>query len=114
MSIARTYFFNKMGDDDLAGLFGKRENFFLENVDALNPTIARIQAMLNSEGMSSAVLRAPANPAPAFSELFPPLGLIGALFRALASSARPRADVTLRLTSNTSVSVIFARPRSSG
>lgn len=111
MAIPRTYFFNQMGEEDLVMLFRRRENFFLENVEALDLAIARIRATLGNEGMSSVVELVPTNPPPRFNDLFsstvPVLGLAWAFFRGLASFARPRHDVTLRLTSNTSVSVVF-------
>lgn len=113
MSAARTYFFNKINNDDLARLFGNRENFFLENVDSLDRTVTRIQAMLSEEGLSSVVVHAPINPPPSPGDLLATIPIVGVIWAALqgaGSIARPSGDVTLRLTSQTSLSVAFSRP----
>ena len=113
MTVARTYFFNRMDGDELARLCNAREDFFLENVDDLEPAIGRLQAMLGNAGLRSAVEHAPLNPAPGLGDLasaaVPALGLIWASARLLGFAVRPRADATLRLTSNTSISVVFSR-----
>ena len=113
MTMARTYFFNRMDGDELARLCNAREDFFLENVDDLRDAVGRIQAMLDSAGLRSSVEHAPLNPAPGLGDLVsaavPALGLIWASVRLLGSAVPPRADATLRLTSNTSISVVFSR-----
>lgn len=113
MQVARTYFFSRMDGDELAGLCDAKEDFFLENIDDLELAVARLQAALGNAGMSSAVERAPLNPAPGVGDLVslaaPLLGLIWSSTSALGSAARPQADATLRLTSNTSMSVMFSR-----
>ncbi len=113
MTVARTYFFNRMADNELAGLCGAKDDFFLENIDDLESAVARIRAMLKQAGMRSEVEHAPLNAAPGIGDLLsavaPAVGLIWASVRALESTGHPRADATLRVTSNSSLSVVFSR-----
>lgn len=113
MTVARTYFFNRTSSEELADLCGRREDFFLENVDELNPALARIQALLGANGLSSAVEHAPLNPSTGLGDLLsaavPAIGLMSGLVQAAGWAMRPASDVTLRVTSETSVSVAFAR-----
>jgi len=112
MSVARTYFFNRMAGDELARLCGAKADFFLENVDDLELAVTRLQALCRNEGMSSAVVRAPLNPAPGIGDLVsaavPLLGLIWTSAQTVGAAVQPQADVSLRLTSNTSISVVFS------
>lgn len=55
MSVARTYFFNRMAGDELARLCDAKADFFLENVDDLELAVTRLQALCRDAGMSSAV-----------------------------------------------------------
>lgn len=117
MTLARTYFFNRTSSATLAELCSRREDFFLENVDDLNSAVTGIQAMLSAKGMSSAVEHAPLNPPVGWGDLLsatvPAIGLLSGLASGLArvigSATSPSIDVTLRLTSATSLSVIFAK-----
>lgn len=116
MTVTRTYFFNRLTSDALADLCGKQENFFLENVDDLNSVVARMQAMLSAQGLTSAVEHAPLNPPAGWGDLLsavaPAISLASSLAmglsRGYAGATRPTIDVTLRLTSATSLSVVFA------
>ncbi|MCG7328129.1 hypothetical protein [Achromobacter sp. ACRQX] len=111
MSVARTYFFNRMAGDELARLCDAKADFFLENVDDLELAVTRLHALCRDAGMSSAVVRAPLNPAPGIGDLVsaavPLLGLIWTA-KTVGSAVHPQADVSLRLTSNTSISVVFS------
>lgn len=112
MSVARTYFFNRMSGDELAGLCGAKADFYLENIDDLELAVTRLQTLCRDAGMRSVVVRAPLNPAPGISDLVsaavPLLGLIWSSAQAVGATAHPQTDVTLRLTSNTSISVVFS------
>ncbi|WP_158685824.1 hypothetical protein [Achromobacter spanius] len=114
MTVARTYFLNRMAGDELANLCGAKADFHLENIDDLELAVIRLQTLCQNAGMSSAVVRAPLNPAPGIGDLvsaaMPLLGLIWSSAQALGSGVRPQADATLRLTSNTSISVVFSHP----
>ena len=112
MSIARTYYFNRMHDDELIALLGKREDFFLENVDDLNGATQRIQSLLAQAGLSSRVELTPLNGPATFADMgFPMVPVIGwlwAMVRGASQLAQPHGDITLRATSNTSISVAFS------
>ncbi|WP_312431770.1 hypothetical protein [Achromobacter sp.] len=112
MTVARTYFFNRMAGDALARLCGAKTDFFLENIDDLELAVTRLQALCRDAGMSSVVVRAPLNPAPGMGDLVtaavPLLGLIWTSAQAAGATVHPPPDVTLRLTSNTSISVAFS------
>lgn len=114
MSVARTYFFNRMSGEELANLCGAKADFHLENIDDLELAVTRLQALCRDAGMSSVVVRAPLNPAPGIGDLVtaavPLLGLIWTSAHAVGSAVHPHADVSLRLTSNTSISVVFSPP----
>ncbi len=112
MPIARTYYFNRTRDDELAALLGKREDFFLENVDDLNDVTQRIQSLLAQAGLSSRVALTPLNGPATFADIgFPMVPVIGWLWAVVRGASRlvqPHGDVTLRVTSNTSISVVFS------
>lgn len=112
MSLARTHFFNRMSGDKLAGLCSAKADFHLENIDDLELAVTRLQALCRDAGMSSVVVRAPLNAAPGIGDLVaaavPLLGLIWTSAQAVGSAVHPHADVSLRLTSNTSISVVFS------
>ncbi|MBB1626467.1 hypothetical protein [Achromobacter sp. UMC71] len=112
MPIARTYYFNDMRDGELAALLGKREDFFLENVDNLNDVTQRIQSLLAQAGLSSRVEITPLNGPATFADIgFPMVPIIGWLWAMVCGASRlvqPRGDVTLRATSNTSITVAFS------
>ncbi len=119
MTLTRTYLFNRTSSEMLAELCSRQEDFFLENVDDLNSAVAGIQAMLSAKGLSSEVEHAPLNSPAGWGDLLsatvPAIGLLSGLASGLArvvgSATGPSIDVTLRLTSATSFSVIFARYR---
>lgn len=121
MAIALTYFADHLSDDALAALLRRREDFYIENIEAMALLTARMQALLAEDGLHSAVRLAPLNASPdrlithVFAEaafllvwLWLPLQWL-----ARCLSRRPRADVILRVTSNASLHVVFrpsARP----
>lgn len=113
MSVARTYFLNRMHDDELVSVLGQRQDFFLENIDTLNDATQRIQSLLARDGLSSTVELTPINGPASFTEtllpMIPVIGWLWVMARGSALLARPRSDVTLRATSNTSLSVAFSR-----
>lgn len=113
MTVARTYFFNRMAGDELASLCGTKADFHLENIDDLELAVTRLQSLCQDAGMSSVVVRAPLNAPPWIGDLVwaavPLLGMIWTSAQALDSGVRPQADATLRLTSNTSISVAFSQ-----
>ncbi|UAN02147.1 hypothetical protein [Achromobacter mucicolens] len=112
MTVARTYFLDRTSAEQLAGLCSNRQDFHLENVEALNPTLARLQALLSESGLSSEVIQAPLNPPPGLDDLLnvaaPALGLLSGMVRAAGWATRPASDVQLRVTSAYSLSVVFA------
>lgn len=113
MNVARTYFLDKTCAGKLAELCRVRQDFHLENVDALDPTLARLQSLLRDNGMRSVIVQAPLNPPTGVGDLLtaaaPALGLMSILMRAAGWARRPASDATLRVTSKQSLSVVFAR-----
>lgn len=111
MPVARTYFFNRMAGDELARLCGAKADFHLENIDDLELAVTRIQDLCRDAGIRSEVARAPLNGAPGIGDLVtaavPLLALIWTSAQAVGAAAGPQADATLRLTSNSSISVVF-------
>lgn len=117
MAIALTYFADHLSDEALAALLRRREDFYIENIDAMTILTARMQALLAEHGLRSVVRLAPQNE--------PPGRLITAVFAQAACllvslwllpqwlahclSRRPRADVILRVTSNAALHVVFHR-----
>lgn len=121
MAIALTYFADHLSDDALAALLRRREDFYIENIDAMTLLTARMQALLAEDGLHSVVRLAPLNAPPdrlitlVFVEAAFLLVSLWLLLQWLARclSRRPRADVILRVTSNASLHVVFrpsARP----
>ncbi len=112
MTVARTYFLDRTSAEQLAELCSNRQDFHLESVEALNPTLARLQALLSESGLSSEVIQAPLNPPPGVDDLLnvaaPAFGLLSGLVRAAGWATRPASDVQLRVTSAHSLSVVFA------
>lgn len=112
MTVARTYFLVRTSADQLAGLCSNRQDFHLETVEAVNPTLARLQALLTESGQSCEVIQAPLNPPPGVDDLLnmaaPAFGLLSGLVRAAGGATRPASDVQLRVTSAHSLSVVFA------
>ncbi|MFJ3462265.1 hypothetical protein [Achromobacter spanius] len=112
MTVARTYFLDRTSEGRLAELCANRQDFHLENVDALNPTLARIQTLLSESGLSSEVIHAPLNPPPGIDDLLmvaaPAISVLSGLIRAAGWTTRPTSDVTLRVTSERSLSVTFS------
>lgn len=113
MPFVRTYFMNKLSDDELESLLGKREDFFLENVIEMDRTLQRVQAMIATGGLTSRFVSQPANP---FVNMhhgvigaIPVIGPLWVLGLAAIQLGRPSADVTLKQTAEQSVSVIFSR-----
>ncbi|MGE8450384.1 MAG: hypothetical protein ACN6OP_07100 [Pseudomonadales bacterium] len=113
MSFARTYFLNTLSDEELDGLLGRREDFFLENVGDMEGTLQRAQALIAQAGLSSRLLHEPANP---FFNLrhdvigaIPLIGPLWVLGLGALRLGRPSADVTLKQTAEQSLSVIFSR-----
>lgn len=110
----RTYFLDRLHDDELAALLDGREDFFLENVASMDALVARLQSRLTKHGLNSAVERAPHNPPASLSDLLPPVlalpGLLRSLWQLIAQRIRGGCpDVNLRITSNTSISVRYSR-----
>ena len=121
MAIALTYFADHLSDDALAALLRRREDFYIENIEAMALLTGRMQALLAEDGLHSVVRLAPYNESPGglitqvFVEAAFLLVSLWLLLRWLAHclSRRPRADVILRVTSNASLHVVFrpsARP----
>ncbi|AKP90023.1 hypothetical protein [Achromobacter ruhlandii] len=121
MAIALTYFADCPSDEALAALLRRREDFYIENIDAMNSLTARMQALLADDGLHSVVRLAPQNESPGtlltlvFVEAAFVLVSLRLLLRRLAHclSGRPRANVILRVTSNASLHVVF-RPSARG
>lgn len=121
MAIALTYFADHLSDEALAALLRRREDFYIENIDAMNSLTARMQALLADDGLHSVVRLAPQNESPGtlltlvFVEAAFVLVSLRLLLRWLAHclSGRPRANVILRVTSNASLHVVF-RPSGRG
>jgi hypothetical protein len=111
MTVARTYFLDRISAEKLAELCSNRQDFHLENVEALNPALVRIQALLSADGLSSEVIHAPLNPPMGIGDLLtaaaPAIGLVWDLVRAVGWATRPASDATLRVTSERSLSVVF-------
>lgn len=59
MAIALTYFADCPSDEALAALLRRREDFYIENIDAMNSLTARMQALLADDGLHSVVRLAP-------------------------------------------------------
>ncbi|MDR6603790.1 hypothetical protein J2732_004811 [Achromobacter deleyi] len=113
MPILRTYFMNRLSDDELQSLLGKRDNFFLENVLNMDRTLQYAQATIAKAGLTSRVVDEPANPfAHLRHDILGAIPLIGPLWVLGLSALRlgqPAADVTLKRTAAQSISVIFSR-----
>lgn len=117
MTIALTYFADHLSDDALAALLRRREDFYIENIDAMALLTARMQVLLAEDGLSSVVRLAPQNESPRtlITHLFMEAAfLLVSLWLALrwlahCLSRRPRADVILRVTSNAALHVVFHR-----
>ncbi|WP_035182440.1 hypothetical protein [Achromobacter xylosoxidans] len=115
MAIALTYFADHLSDEALAALLRRREDFYIENIDAMNSLTARMRALLAEDGLHSVVRLAPLNESPGrlithvFVEAAFLLVWLWLLLQSLAHclSRRPRADVILRVTSNASLHVAF-------
>lgn len=121
MAIALTYFADHLSDDALAALLRRREDFYIENIEAMDLLTARMQALLAEDGLHSVVRLVPGNEPPGtlishvFAEAAFLLISLWLLLRWLAHclSRRPNADVILRATSNAALHVVFrpsARP----
>ncbi|PTX09351.1 hypothetical protein DBL07_03170 [Achromobacter mucicolens] len=112
MTVARTYFLDRTSAKQLAGLCSNRQDFHLENVETLNPTLARLQSLLSESGLGSEVIDARLNPPPGIDDLLnvtaPAFSLLSGLVRAAGWTTRPASDVQLRVTSAHSISVAFA------
>ncbi|MFA1682327.1 hypothetical protein [Achromobacter dolens] len=67
MAIALTYFANRLSDDELVTLPRQRENFYVENISAMDMLTRRMQALLATDGLYSVVQIAPQNTAPSHS-----------------------------------------------
>lgn len=115
MAIALTYFAGHLSDDALAALLRRREDFYIENIDAMDRLTAHMQALLAQDGLRSVIRLAPLNEPPGtlithvFAEATFLLVSLWLLLRWLAHclSRRPHADVILRATSNASLHVVF-------
>lgn len=59
MAIALTYFADHLSDEALAALLRRREDFYIENIDAMNSLTARMRALLAEDGLHSVVRLAP-------------------------------------------------------
>lgn len=46
MAIALTYFANRLSNDELVTLLRQRENFYVENISAMDMLTRRMQALL--------------------------------------------------------------------
>lgn len=113
MPILRTYFMNRLSDDELQSLLGKRDNFFLENVLNMDRTLQYAQATIVQAGLTSRFVDEPANPfAHLRHDILGAIPLIGPLWVLGLSALRlgqPAADVTIKRTAAQSISVIFSR-----
>lgn len=115
MDIVLTYFVNRLSDDDLAALLRRREDFYLENVTAMDALTARMQTLLAADGLRSVVQVTPGIEMPwdpLYSNLLVDiLFLLCMLWMLLRLAAqrltRPRCDVILRVTSNAALRVRF-------
>ncbi|MFY0480536.1 hypothetical protein [Achromobacter marplatensis] len=113
MPILRTYFMNRLGDDELQSLLSKRDHFFLENVLDMDRTLQHAQATIAKAGLTSRFVDEPANP---FLHLrhdiigaIPLIGPLWVLGLSAIRLGRPAADVTFKRTAAQSLSVIFSR-----
>lgn len=115
MDIVLTYFVNRLSDDDLATLLRRREDFYLENITAMDVLTTRMQKLLAADGLSSLVQVTPGigiSWDPIHGDLIVTaiylLCLLWMLLRLAAQRlARPRCDVILRVTSNAALRVRF-------
>ncbi|WP_241048404.1 hypothetical protein [Achromobacter xylosoxidans] len=118
MAIVLTYFVNRLSDDELAALLRRREDFYLENISAMDLLTTRMQALLMADGLSSVVQVPPRGDIPGddlpinlITSSIALLYLLWMLLRLLAQRlARPRCDVILRVTSDAAMRVIFRPP----
>lgn len=113
MPYPHTYFMDRLSDDELRSLFGRREDFFLENVADMDATLRLAQDAIAQAGLTSRVLYESANPF--YNLRYEAIGaipLLGPLFLTALSAARlfrPGADVTLKQTAAQAFSVSYSR-----
>ncbi len=111
MTFARTYFMNKTSDAQLAQLLSERRDFYLENVQDMQGTLRRAQALLEQDGLTSRVLDRPLNPCATLHHSvwasLPIIGIASTMLHAAATLAQPRTDVTIVRNAEESLSVMF-------
>ena len=111
MTFARTYYMNKTSDAQFAQLLSERRDFYLENVEDMQGTLRRAQALLERDGLTSRILDRPSNPGATLHHSMlaslPIIGIASTMLHAATTLAQPRADVTFVRTAEESLSVVF-------